>query len=110
MHYFLDGLATGTDYRVTLIVNGSVKASLLNVRAGAEKPAELSFYLRPGKRLANKHMVWIPDQPAGTHVGAGHWAEVDENGRVIARSDLDIVVMGRDYARQLEMSGTRPML
>ena len=55
-------------------------------------------------------MVWIPDQPVGTHVGAGHWAEVDENGRVIERNDLDVVVMGREYARQLEMSGTRPML
>ncbi|HKR53576.1 MAG TPA: carboxypeptidase-like regulatory domain-containing protein [Chthoniobacterales bacterium] len=109
-HYFSDGLAIGTDYRLTLIVDGSIKASLLNVRAGADKPAELSFYLRPGNRSANKHMVWIPDQPAGTHVGAGHWAELDENGRVIERHDNDVVVMGREYARQLEMSGTRPML
>jgi Carboxypeptidase regulatory-like domain len=109
-HYFSDHLAGGTDYRLTLVVNGSIKASLLNVRAGADKPAELSFYLRPGNRSSNKHMVWIPDQPTGTHVGAGHWAEVDENGRVIERNDLDVVVMGRAYARQLEMSGTRPML
>ena len=109
-HYFSDGLAIGTDYRVTLIVNGSVKASILNVRPGAEKPVELSFFLFPAKKSANKHMVWIPDQPVGTHVGAGHWAEVDENGRVIERNDLDVVVMGREYARQLEMSGTRPML
>jgi len=108
--YSSDGLAVGTDYKLTLIVNGSVRASLLNVRAGAEKPAELSFYLRPGNRSANKHMVWIPDQPAGTHVGAGHWAEVDENGRLLERHDNDVVVMGREYARQLEMSGTRPML
>ena len=100
----------GTDYKLSLIVNGSVRASLLNVRAGADKPAELSFYLRPANRSANKHMVWIPDQPAGTHVGAGHWAEVDENGRVVERHDSDVVVMGREYARQLEMSGTRPML
>lgn len=109
-HYFSDNLAIGTDYRLTLVVNGSIKASLLNVRAGADKPAELSFYLRPGNRSSNKHMVWIPDQPIGTHVGAGHWTEVDENGRVIERNDLDVVVMGREYARQLEMSGTRPML
>jgi hypothetical protein len=68
-HYFSDGLATGTDYRVTLIVNGSVKASLVNVRAGAEKPAELNFYLRPANRSSDKHMVWIPDEPAGTP----HW-------------------------------------
>jgi carboxypeptidase family protein len=109
-HYFSDNLAIGTDYRLRLVVNGSIKASLLNVRAGAAKPAELSFYLRPGNRSSNKHMVWIPDQPIGTHVGAGHWTEVDENGRVVERNDLDVVVMGREYARHLEMSGTRPML
>jgi Carboxypeptidase regulatory-like domain len=108
--YFSDNLTIGADYRLTLVVNGSIKASLLNVRAGANKPAELSFYLRPGNRSANKHMVWIPNQPTGTHLGAGHWAEVDENGRVTDHNDLDVVVMGREYARQLEMSGTRPML
>ena len=64
-HYFSDAL----DYRVTLIVNGSVKASLVNVRAGAEKPAELSFYLRPANRSSDKHMVWIPDEPTRTP----HW-------------------------------------
>jgi carboxypeptidase family protein len=107
-HYFADGLAIGTDYKLSLIVNGSIKASLLNVRARADKPAELSFYLRPGNRSANKHMVWIPEQWAGTHAGAGHWAEVDENGRIIERNDLDIVVMGREYARQLELGRARP--
>jgi hypothetical protein len=108
--YFSDNLTIGADYRLTLVVNGSIKASLLNVRAGANKPAELSFYLRPGNRSSNKHVVWIPNQPTGTHIGAGHWAEVDENGRVTERNDLDVVIMGREYARQLEMSGTRPML
>lgn len=109
-HYSSDGLAIGTDYRVTLIVNGSVKASILNVRPGAEKPAELNFDLRPAGRTSDKHMVWIPDQPAGTRVGAGHWAELDENGRIINRNDVDVVVMGREYVRQLELSGARPML
>src|SRR6478672_5319147 len=107
---FFDGLATGTDYRVTLIVSGSIKASIQNVRAGAEKPTELSFYLRPANGSSDKHMVWIPDQPAGTHIGTGHWEEVDENGRIIDTNNIDVVVMGREYARQLEMSGTRPML
>ena len=109
-NYFSDGLASGTDYRLTLIVNGSAKASLLNVRAGADKPAELNFYLRPANRSSDKHMVWIPDQPTGTNIGAGHWAEVDANGRVIKRLDIDIMVVGREYIRQLEMSGARPML
>jgi len=107
-HYFSDGLAIGTDYRLTLIVNGSIKASLLNVRAGADKPAERSFYLRPENRSANKHMVWIPEQPTGNPIGAGHWAEVAENGRIIKRHDLDIIVMGREYAKQLENGRARP--
>jgi len=77
---------------------------------GADKPAELSFYIRPGYRSSNEHMVWVPDQPADTQVGAGHCGEVDENERLIERNDLDVVVIGREYARQLEMSGTRPML
>src|SRR5262249_51565639 len=109
-HYFFDGLAVGTDYRVTLIVNGAVKASILNVRPGAEKSAELSFDLLPANRSSNRHMVWIPDQPIGTHVGAGHWAEVDGDGRIINRNDNDVVVMGREYVRRLEMTGARPML
>ena len=109
-HYFSDGLAIGTDYRVTLIVNGSVKASILNVRPGAEKPAQLNFDLLPANRSSNRHMVWIPEQPTGTHIGAGHWAEIDENGRVIYRHDIDIVTAGREYIRLLEMSGARPML
>jgi hypothetical protein len=109
-HYFSNALAIGTDYRVTLIVDGSVKASILNVRPGAEKPAELNFDLRLSNKSTNKHMVWIPDQPTGTRVGAGHWAEVDENGRIINRNDVDVVIMGRDYVTRLEMTGARPML
>jgi hypothetical protein len=109
-HYFSDALAMGADYRVTLIVNGSVKASILNVRAGAEKPAELNFNLLPANRSSNRHMVWIPEQPTGTHIGAGHWAEVDENGRIVNRYDIDVVRAGQDYVRRLEMTGARPML
>ena len=41
--------------------------------------------------------------PPGPHIGTGHWAEVDENGRIIDSNNIDVVVMGREYARQLEM-------
>jgi len=34
----------------------------------------------------------------------------DGNVRVIERNDLDVVVMGREYARPFETSGARPML
>src|SRR5437763_13700266 len=109
-HYFSDALAIGADYRVTLIVDGAVKASILNVHTGAGKPAELNFDLLPANRSSNRHMVWIPEQPTGTHIGAGHWAEVDENGRIINRNDIDVVRAGRDYVTRLEMTGARPML
>ena len=107
-HYFSAGLATDTDYRVTLVVNGAVKASILNVRPGAEKSAELNFDLRPANRSSTRHRVWIPDQPTGTHIGADHWAEVDENGRIINPNDIEVVRVGPDYVRQLEMTGARP--
>ena len=48
-HYFSDGLAIGTDYKVTVVVNGSVKASTPNVRAQAGKPTDLNFDLRQAK-------------------------------------------------------------
>src|SRR5436309_1286583 len=77
-HYFCDGLATGADYKVTLLVNGSVKASILNTRIQRGNPTELSFNLRREKGSLKRHMVWVP-QETGSHIGStnGHWVEVD---------------------------------
>jgi len=108
-HYSSDGLTIGTDYRLMLIVNGLVKASILNVRP-AEKPAGLNFDLLATNKSSYRRMVWIPKQPIGTHIGAGHWTEVDENGRIINRYDIDVVRAGQEYVRTLEMTGARPML
>jgi len=55
-HYFFDGLATGTDYRVTLIVSGSVKASIQNVRAVAEKPLNSASICDP--RTGSQINIW----------------------------------------------------
>ena len=107
-HYFSDGLAIGTNYKVTVVVNGSVKASILNVRARAEKASELNFDLRAANSSTKKHMVWIPDPETGTHIGAaGHWAEVDENGVIIESNKTDVVKTSSDYAKQLQLSGSR---
>jgi hypothetical protein len=104
-HYFCDGLTAGTDYNVTLVVNGSVKASILNTRTRAGKPTALNFDLRQTKGTSKKHMVWVPTE-TGTHIGAanGHWVEVDENGQVVNNANSDLVRTGSDYAKQLENS------
>ena len=83
-HYISDALPAGT-YRVTLIVNGAVKASINNTKTKLGAPTELNFDLKPGSTSQvsgsvkkGKHMVWIPPT-TGTHLG-GRWVEVDDNG------------------------------
>jgi len=43
-HYISDGLAVGT-YKVTLVVNGAVKASILNAKTQVGKPTQLTYDL-----------------------------------------------------------------
>ena len=108
-HYVCDGLATGGSYKVTLLVNGSVKASILNTKIQSGNPTQLSFNLRKEKGSANRHMVWVPAE-TGTHIGStdGHWVEVDDNGQVVGNDNPEIIKAGKDYATHLQNSGTRP--
>ena len=105
-HYLCDGLTTGTEYKVTLVVNGSVKASILNARARAGKPTALNFDLAKGG-APKRHMVWVP-QETGTHIGStnGRWVEVDQNGQVV-NDNPESIRAGSAYAKELENSGTR---
>jgi hypothetical protein len=80
--YISQGLQPGV-YRVTLLVNGAVKASITNTKTKPDKATLLNFDLQPvasGQATAGqkkgKHMVWIPAQ-TGSHLG-GRWVEVDE--------------------------------
>jgi hypothetical protein len=80
--YVSDGLAAGV-YRVTLVVNGVVKASIMNTKTNADQRTRLNFDLKPAsasKASADvkngKHMVWVPSM-TGSHIG-GRWVEVDE--------------------------------
>jgi hypothetical protein len=82
--YVSDGLAPGV-YRVTLIVNGAVKASIKNTTTKADRQTQLNFDLKAaapsqasGSAKSGKHMVWVP-ATTGTHTG-GRWVEVDESG------------------------------
>ncbi len=82
-HYISDGLAVGT-YKVTLVVNGSVKASILNAKTQLGKPTQLNFDLTGKTAPAQKHthMVWVPPD-TGTLIGGGRWVEVDDRGNVV---------------------------
>jgi Carboxypeptidase regulatory-like domain len=82
--YVSNGLAAGV-YRVTLVVNGAVKASIMNTETKADKQTQLNFDLKPasaskasGPAKSGKHMVWVPST-TGSHIG-GRWVEVDEPG------------------------------
>ena len=80
-HYLSNGLAAGT-YRVTLVVNGAVKASIMNTQTRPDQPTQLNFDLKPVSQAGTvakkgKHMVWVPAS-TGSHIG-GRWVEVDEN-------------------------------
>jgi hypothetical protein len=82
--YTADGLPAGV-YRATLVVNGAVKASIMNTKTKADQPTQLNFDLKPvpatqataGSKGA-KHMVWVPSS-TGSHIG-GRWVEVDDTG------------------------------
>ena len=43
-HYVTDGLAVGT-YKVTLVINGQVKALILDAKTQLDKPTQLNFDL-----------------------------------------------------------------
>jgi 5-hydroxyisourate hydrolase-like protein (transthyretin family) len=82
--YISDGLSAGV-YRVTLVVNGAVKASIMNTKTMVDQPTQLNFDLKPVARSqasaavkSGKHMVWVPSS-TGSHIG-GRWVEVDDTG------------------------------
>jgi Carboxypeptidase regulatory-like domain len=81
--YISEGLAPGV-YRVTLALNGAVKASITNTKTKADQTTQLNFDLKPvpaaqasADQKKGKHMVWVPSQ-TGSHIG-GRWVEVDDN-------------------------------
>src|SRR6188472_964234 len=80
--YISQGLQPGV-YRVSLVVNGAVKAAIGNTKTKSDQATQLNFDLKPvaagqastGQRKG-KHMVWMP--PAtGSHTG-GRWVEVPD--------------------------------
>jgi len=83
-HYVSQGLKPGV-YRVSLVVNGAMKASIMNTSTKADQATQLNFDLKPtvaspanAGQAKGKHMVWMPPS-TGSHTG-GRWVEVDDSG------------------------------
>ena len=82
-HYFCDGLGVDT-YKVTLVINGQVKASILDAKTQLNKATQLNFGLTGKTASAKKHthMVYVAAD-MDTRIGGGRWVEVDDNGNVV---------------------------
>src|SRR5436190_17922798 len=111
--YVSDGLAPGV-YRVTLLVNGAAKASIMNTQTKADRPTQLNFDLKPVSASkastaakSGKHMVWVPAN-TGSHIG-GSWVEVDESGNAGAGA-LNVKKGSAEalHQQQLQNSGAGP--
>jgi hypothetical protein len=94
--YISQGLQPGV-YRVTLLVNGTVKASILNTRTKVDQPTQLNFDFKPTSQAASitkggKHVVWVPAR-TGSHIG-GNWVEVDDEGNPHFDSNIQTYNVG----------------
>jgi hypothetical protein len=108
-HYTADGLPVGI-YKATLLVNGTVKASILNASTQSGKHTQLNFELTPKAKFVKTHKVWIaPD--TGTHIGGGQWVDVDDNGNPVNNSGVSSGASSVDKYRTLQptlKTSTRP--
>ena len=99
-HYRSDTLLGG-NYKVTVRVNGSVQAAMVNAETRSGKSTKLDFDLSsqtaPPPRY--KHMVWVAPE-IGTHIGGGAWVEVDDKNvrpnQVAASAASNIKKLGRN--------------
>jgi len=105
-YYIFDGLTPGVTYRVTLVVNGAVKASINNVLAKGGS-TQLNFDLKTGSVSGNrvvtkngKHYVYVPAE-TGSHLG-GRWVEVDENGQADSTSVNNVERAGSEALRRMQ--------
>jgi hypothetical protein len=108
--YTADGLPAGV-YRATLVVNGAVKASIVNTKTRADGPTQLNFDLKPAPSSqataaakSGKHKVWVPAS-TGTHTG-GRWVEVPDTGSADAGA-LNIKRGSAEALRQQLLNSTQ---
>jgi hypothetical protein len=91
--YSLEGLAAG-NYRVTLVVNDAVKASINNTTLEPGDSTQLNFELKQTRASVTvakgKHWVWIPPF-TGSRL-PGRWVEVDDSGSWAAAAPANHIV------------------
>ena len=91
--YSLEGLAAG-NYRVTLVVNGAVKASINNTTLEPGESTQLNFELKQTRASVTvtkgKHWVWIPAF-TGSRL-PGHWVEVGDSNTWAAEAPVNHIV------------------
>ena len=91
--YSLESLAAG-NYRVTLVVNGAVKASINNTTLEPGESTHLNFELKQTRASVTvtkgKHWVWIPAF-TGSRL-PGRWVEVDDSGSWAAAAPANHIV------------------
>src|SRR5260370_31970929 len=73
-HYTADGLPAGI-YKAILVVNGAVKASILNASTQSGKHTHLNFELTPKTKFVKTNKVWISPDTA-SHIDTGQWVDV----------------------------------
>jgi hypothetical protein len=88
--YNSQGLQPGV-YRVTLLVDGAIRASIMNTESKANEPTQLNFDLKQTSQVSNvakggKHMIWVPNR-TGSHIG-GNWVEIDDEGNAHFDSNI----------------------
>jgi hypothetical protein len=91
--YSLEGLAAG-NYRVTLVVNGAVKASINNTTLEPGESTHLNFEFKQTRASVTitkgKHWVWMPAF-TGSRL-PGHWMEVGDSTSWAAEAPANHVV------------------
>lgn len=109
--YISDGLSVGA-YRVTLVVDGAVKASITNTKTESDQPTQLNFDLKPVPAAQaaagtknGKHKVWMPAR-TGSHV-AGYWVEVDDKGNAATAGMNNVETVDGAALRKAQVQGTR---
>jgi Carboxypeptidase regulatory-like domain len=105
-HYACDGLTPGGTYRVTLVINGTAKASINNALAKSG-PIQLNFDLKnssvsgnPSAAKKGKHYVYVPAE-TGSNLG-GRWIEVDENGQADSVGVNNVERAGSEALRRIQ--------
>jgi 5-hydroxyisourate hydrolase-like protein (transthyretin family) len=102
--YILEGLPAG-NYRVTLVVNGSVKSSINNTTVEPGESTQLNFDLKQTRASVTvkkgKHWVWIPAF-TGSRL-PGRWIEVVDSGSWAAEATANnlVRVSGEELQRTI---------